>query len=89
MNDRLRKMLNRSPEDSMQDIHKRYMIWRMFLSSTLEASVFMGKNLLRKFDLHSVKKYRENQSFKKMFEISEQLIVEQPDGIFWSVSNQR
>ena len=44
VNDRLRKMLDRSPEDSMQDIDKRSMIWRMFVSSTLEASVFMGKN---------------------------------------------
>ena len=41
VNDRLRKMLDRSPEDAMQDIDKRSMIWRMFMSSTLEASVFM------------------------------------------------
>ena len=27
VNDRLRKMLNRSPEDSIQDISKRSMIW--------------------------------------------------------------
>ena len=27
VNDRLRKMLNRSPEDSMQDIDKRSMMW--------------------------------------------------------------
>ena len=27
VNDRLRKMLNRSPEDSMQDIDKRSMTW--------------------------------------------------------------
>ena len=27
VNDRLRKMLNRSPEDSMQDIYKRSMTW--------------------------------------------------------------
>ena len=38
VNDKLRKMLNRSPEDSMQDIDKRSTIWRMFMSS-----VFMGK----------------------------------------------
>ena len=39
---RLRKMLDRSPEDAMQDIDKRSMIWCMFMSSTLEPSVFMG-----------------------------------------------
>ena len=31
VNDRLRKMLDRSPEDAMQDIDKRFMIWGMFL----------------------------------------------------------
>ena len=53
VNDRLRKMLDRSPEDAMQDIDKRSMIWRMFMSSTLEASVFMGKNYSD--NLHSIK----------------------------------
>ena len=52
VNDRLRKMLNRSPEDSMQDIDKRSVIWRMFVSSTLEASVFMGENYSDNF--HSI-----------------------------------
>ena len=34
VNDRLRKMLDRSPEDVMQDIDKRSLIWWMFLCST-------------------------------------------------------
>ena len=76
VNDRLRKMLNRSPEDSMQDI----VIWRMFMSSTLEASVFMGKNYSD--NLHSFKNTRENLTLKQMFEISEQLILEQSDEFF-------
>ena len=46
MNDRLQKMLDCSPEDLMQDIDKRSLIWEMFLCSTLEASVFMGNNYL-------------------------------------------
>ena len=53
VNDRLRKMLDRSPEDSMQDIDKRSMVLEMFMSSTLEASVFMGKNYSE--NLHSIK----------------------------------
>ena len=52
VNDRLRKMLDRSPEDSMQDIDKRSMISWMFMSSTLEASVFMGKDYSD--NLHSI-----------------------------------
>ena len=46
----------------------------------------MGKNYSDK--LHSIKNTGENITFKKMFEISEQLILEQSDGIFLSVSNQ-
>ena len=80
VNDRLRKMLNRSPEDSMQDIDKRSSIWWMFMSSTFEASVFMGKNYSD--NLHSTKNTEENLTLKKMFEISEQLILEQSDEIF-------
>ena len=44
VNDRVRKMLDRSPQDAMKDIDKRSLFWSMFMSSTLEAYVFMGKN---------------------------------------------
>ena len=44
VNNRVRKVLDHFPEDAMQDIDKRSMIWGMFMSSTLKASVFMGKN---------------------------------------------
>ena len=62
VNDRVRKMLDRSPEDSMQDIDKRSMIWGMFMSSTLEASVFMGKTYSD--NLHSIEKHRGKSHFK-------------------------
>ena len=52
----------------------------MFISSTVEASVFMGKNYSD--NLHSIKNTAENLASKKMFEISEQLILEQSDEIF-------
>ena len=41
VNDRVRKMLDRSPEDAMQDIDKRSMICGMFMSSTLEVKMIM------------------------------------------------
>ena len=44
VNDRLRKILDHSSKDAMQDIDKHFMIWGKFMSSTLEASVCMGKN---------------------------------------------
>ena len=79
VNDRLRKMLNRSPDDSMQDIDKRSMIWRKFMSSTLEASVFMGKNYSE--ILLSIKNTGENLTLKKMFDTSEKLILDESDEI--------
>ena len=56
------------------------MIWVMFMSSKLEASVFMGTNYSD--NLHSIKNTGENYTLKQMFEISEQLILEQSDKIF-------
>ena len=54
--DRLRKMLNRSPEDSMQDIDKRSVIW-WNLSVFDSGSIFVHvKELLRQFSFHQ--KYR-------------------------------
>ena len=73
-------MLARCTEDSMQDIDKRSMIWGMFMSSTLEASVFMGNNYSD--NLHSIKNTGENLTLKQMFDISEKLTVGQADEIF-------
>ena len=73
-------MLDHLPEDALQDIGKRSMIWRMFMSSTLEASAFMGK--IYSDNLHSIKNSGRNLTLKEMFEISEKLILEQSDEIF-------
>ena len=59
----------------MQDSDKRSLIWGMFLSSTLEASVYSEK-------LHSIKNTGNNLTLKQMVDISEKLIVGQSDGIF-------
>ena len=50
------------------------------MSSTLEASVFMGKKYSE--NLHSVKNTGNNFTLKQMFDISEKLIVGQSDEIF-------
>ena len=52
----------------------------MFMSSTLEASVFMGKN--NSENVHSIKNTGNNLTLKQMFDISEKLIVGQSDEIF-------
>ena len=53
VNDRLRKILDHSSTDAMQDIDKRSLVWGKFISSALEALVFMGKNYSENF--HSIK----------------------------------
>ena len=80
VNDRLQKMLDRFPEDALQDIDKRSMIWWMLMSSTLEASVFMWKNYSE--ILLSVKNTGKILTKKQMFKISEMLKMEQSDEIF-------
>ena len=54
------------------------------MSSTLEASIFMRKNYLD--NLHSIKNTGKNLTLKKMFEICEQLMLEQSDE-FYGVIN--
>ena len=74
VNQRLRKILDHSPEDAMQDIDKRSMIWGMFMSSTLGASASTGKNYSH--NLQSIKNAGENLTLKQMFDMSEKLILE-------------
>ena len=50
------------------------------MSSTLEASIFMGKN--RSENLRSIKNTGNNLTMKQMFDISEKLIVGQSDDIY-------
>ena len=50
------------------------------MSSTLEASVFMGKNYSKQF--HSIKNTGKDLTMKQMFDISEKFITEQSDEIY-------
>ena len=79
VNDRLRKMLDHSPEDAMRDIDKRSMIWNVFVFN-IGSICIHGKNYSD--NLHSVKNTGEDLTLKQMFEISEQLRMEQSDEIF-------
>ena len=79
VNDRVRKRQNQSSKDAAKDSDKHSVIWRMFMSSTLQASVFMVKNYSDNW--HSIKN-TEDRTMKKMFDISEKLITEQSDEIY-------
>ena len=52
----------------------------MFMSSTLEASVFLGKNYSE--NSRSIKNTGNSLTLKQMFDISEKLISEQSDEIY-------
>ena len=80
VNDRVRKILDQSSKDATQDSNKHSLIWGMFISSTLQASVFVGKEYSD--NLHSITNTRSNLSMKQMFDISEKLIVGQSDEIY-------
>ena len=80
VNDRVRKILGHSSKDAMQDSDKHSLIWGMFMSSTLQASVFMGKNYSE--NLHSIKNTRNDLTLQQMSDISEKLIVGQSGEIF-------
>ena len=79
MNDQVRKRQNQSSKDATEDSDKHSVIWGMFMSSTLQASVLMEKN--HSDNLHSIKN-TEDLTIKQMFDISEKLVSEQSDEIY-------
>ena len=78
--DRVRKRQKQSSKDATQDSNKHSLIWRMFMSSTLQAAVFMWKEYSE--NLRSIKNTGNNLTMKQMFDISEKLIVGQSDEIY-------
>ena len=79
VNDQVRKRQYQSSKDATKDSDKHSVIRCMFMSSTLQASVFMGKN--NSDDLQSIK-ITEDLTMKQMFDIFEKLISEQSDEIY-------
>ena len=75
----VRKRQKQSSMDATEDSEEHSVLWRMFMSSTLQASVFMRKNYSDKW--HSIKNTKD-LTMKQMFDISEKLVFEQSDEIF-------
>ena len=69
----------RSSMDVTEDSEEHSVIWRMFMSSTLQSSVFMVKNYSDNW--HSIKNTKD-LTMKQMFDISEKLVSEQSDEIY-------
>ena len=56
VNDQVRKRQKRSSMNVTEDSEKHSVIWGMFMSSTLQSSVFMGKNYLDNFHSSKIQK---------------------------------
>ena len=76
----LHRVQDQSSKDATHDSNKHSLIWWMFTSATLEASVFMGKNYME--NLHSIENTGKDLTMKQMFDISEKLIAEQSDDTY-------
>ena len=80
VNDQVRKRQTQSSKDATKDSGKHSVIWGIFVSSALEACVFVGKNYSE--NVHSIKNTRKDLTMKQMFDISEKLITEHSDDIY-------
>ena len=60
VNDQVRKRQNQSSKDATKDSDKRSVIWGMFMSSTLQTSVFMEEEILIQGAFHQ--KYRRSHN---------------------------
>ena len=74
VNDQVRKRQKRSSMNVTEDREKHSIIWRMFMSVTLESPVFMGKNYLNY--CHSIANTTD-LTLKQMIDISTKLVSEQ------------
>ena len=60
VNDQVRKRQKRSSMNVTEDSEKHAVIWGMFMSSTLESYLFMGKNYSDNW--HSIKEYKRSHN---------------------------
>ena len=79
VNDQVRKRQKQSSMDATEDSELHSVMWGMFMSSTMRASVFMGKNYSDNW--HSIKNSKD-LTMKQMFDISEKLVSDQSDEIY-------
>ena len=70
VNDQVQKRQKQSSKDATKDSDKHSVVWWMFMSSTLRASVFMAKN--HSDNRHSIKN-TEDLTMKQMFDMSEKI----------------
>ena len=82
--DQVRKNQDQFSKDATQDSNKHSLMWRMFMPSTSEASVFMGKNYLEILHSKKFRKISHNETdVRHIWKVDKRTIRWD----FWSVSN--
>ena len=76
VNDQVRKRQKRSSMNVTENDEKHSVIWRMFMTVTMESAVFMGKNYLN--NCQSIANTKD-LTLKQMFDISTRLVSEQDE----------
>ena len=76
VNDQVRKRQKQSSMDATEDSEEHSVIWGIFMSSTLQSSIFMVKNYSDSW--HSIKKTKD-LTMTQMFDIPAKLVSEQDE----------
>ena len=74
VNERVRARLNRDPGDEVEETDKHSLIWGIFMTSSMYAAIFVGKDYSEK--LRSVRNTDHKPTVQKLFDVTQKLIRE-------------
>ena len=72
----LRQQLKRNPKDKMEDLDVSTLIWRMFMTVTLQAAVHLGNDYSE--NLHSTEN-QPQRTVKPLFDVTKKLVRDQKE----------
>ena len=72
----LRQKIGRKSGDDMNDLDSNSLIWRMFMSATVDAVVHLGTSYVENW--HSTKN-QAPRTIKQLFDVSQKLITDQTE----------
>ena len=78
--------MNRFPGDKMDDIDKHSLIWEIFLPSSMNAAVFLGRD--HSENMYSIRNTDERPFVKKWFEVTQKIDSRTKIGNLRSVRNK-
>ena len=79
MDESVRAILNRSSGNELGEVERHSLIWRIFMTSSMQAAIFLGKDYFE--NLHSVRNTDKRPIVQSLFEVTQKLVHEQKLGI--------